>query len=176
MIDLGFSSARHITVELGDRLSGLPLKIHARYQREEILAALGWASTSRKPSTFREGVLYSEELGVDAFLINLKKSDAEFSPSTMYRDYPISRTLFHWESQSRTTVASATGQRYLTGTSTVLLFVRAEKENEFGTSPYLFLGPATYVRHEGERPIAITWKLDVPMPTDFYHLATVAAQ
>jgi superfamily II DNA or RNA helicase/HKD family nuclease len=176
VIDLGFSSARHITVELGDGLSGLPLKIHARYQREEILAALGWASTSRKPSTFREGVLYSEELGVDAFLINLKKSDAEFSPSTMYRDYPISRTLFHWESQSRTTVASATGQRYLTGTSTVLLFVRAEKENEFGTSPYLFLGPATYVRHEGERPIAITWKLDVPMPTDFYHLATVAAQ
>jgi superfamily II DNA or RNA helicase len=176
VVDLGFSSARHITLELGDRLHGLPLKIHARYQREEILAALGWASMSRRPSTFREGVLYSEELGLDAFLITLKKSDAEFSPSTRYRDYPLSRTLFHWESQSRTTVASATGRRYLTGASTILLFVRAEKENEFGTAPYLFLGPATYLRHEGERPIAITWTLDVPMPTDFYHLATVAAQ
>lgn len=176
VIDLGFSSARHITIELGDRLGGLPLKVHARYQREEILAALGWASTTRKPSAFREGVVHADELNVDAFLINLKKSDAEFSPSTMYRDYPISRTLFHWESQSRTTVTSATGQRYLTGASTVLLFVRAERENEFGTAPYLFLGPATYVRHEGERPIAITWQLAVAMPTDFYQLATVAAQ
>lgn len=176
VIDLSFSSARQITVELGDRLGGLPLRIHARYHREEILAALGWASMSRRPSTFREGVLYSEQLGVDAFLINLKKSDAEFSPSTRYRDYPISRTLFHWESQSRTSLASATGQRYVTGASTVLLFVRAEKENEFGTAPYLFLGPATYVRHEGERPIGITWRLDVPMPTDFFHLATLAAQ
>jgi superfamily II DNA or RNA helicase len=176
VIDLGFSSARHVTVELGDRLRGLPLRIHARYQREEILAALGWASLNRRPSTFQAGVVYAEDLGIDAFLINLKKSDAEFSPSTMYRDYPISRTLFHWESQSRTTVTSETGRRYVTGASTVLLFVRAEKENELGTAPYLFLGPAEYVRHEGERPIAITWKLAVPMPTDFYQLATVAAQ
>jgi hypothetical protein len=131
---------------------------------------------ARKPSTFQSGVLYAEDLNVDAFLINLKKSDAGFSPSTMYRDYPISPTLFHWESQSRTTVASATGQRYLSGSSTVLLFVRPEKENEFGTAPYLFLGPATYVSHEGERPIAITWRLSVPLPTDFFHLASVAAR
>jgi hypothetical protein len=69
-----------------------------------------------------------------------------------------------------------TGQRYLQGTSTVLLFAREQKDNEFGTSPYLFLGPATYVSHEGDRPIAITWRLEHPMPTDFYHIATVAAQ
>jgi hypothetical protein len=176
VIDLGFTSSRHIPIDLGGRLSGLPLKIHARYQREEVLSALGWASMDRTPSTFQAGVVYAEDLGIDAFLINLKKSDTEFSPSTMYRDYPISRTLFHWESQSRTAVASRTGQRYVTGSSTVLLFVRAEKKNEFGTAPYLFLGPAKYVRHEGERPIAITWRLAVPMPMDFYHLATVAAQ
>ena len=176
VIELGFASARHITVELGDRLSDLQLQVHARYQREEILAALGWASLDRKPSTFQAGVVYAEDLGIDAFLINLKKSNAGFSPSTMYRDYPISRSLFHWESQSRTTITSETGRRYLSGASTVLLFVRAERENEFGTAPYLFLGPAKYVRHEGERPIAITWELAVPMPTDFYQLATVAAQ
>lgn len=39
---------------------------------------------------------------------------------TMYRDYPISPTLFRWESQNATSIASPTGQRYLTGSSTVL--------------------------------------------------------
>jgi len=57
-----------------------------------------------------------------------------------------------------------------------LLFVREERTNEFGTTPYLFLGPVTYVRHEGERPIAIIWRLEHAMPADFYQAATVAAQ
>ncbi len=93
----------------------------------------------------------------------------------MYRDYPISPALFHWESQSTTSVASPTGQRYLTGSSTVLLFVREEQKDEFGTAPYLFLGPATYESHVGERPIAITWQLEHTMPADFFNAATVAA-
>ena len=80
----------------------------------------------------------------------------------MYADYPISRDLFHWESQSTTSVNSPTGRRYLDGSSTVLLFVRQEPKDDFGTSPYLFLGPATYVSHTGDRPIAITWKLQTP--------------
>jgi hypothetical protein len=94
----------------------------------------------------------------------------------MYADYPISPNLFHWESQSVTTVASRTGQRYLNGTSTVLLFVREEQKDEFGTSPYLFLGPATYVSHTGEKPIAITWRLQHAMPIDFFNGAKLVAQ
>lgn len=57
-----------------------------------------------------------------------------------------------------------------------MLFVRETKDDEFGTSPYLFLGPATYVTHQGEKPIAITWKLEHAMPIDFYNTAAVAAQ
>lgn len=176
VVDIAFSGARRVTFDLAGKLAEVPLKVHARYQREEVLSALGYASMARKPNSFREGVLYAPEPNVDAFFVNLKKSDAEFSPTTMYRDYPISPSLFHWESQSTTTTTSPTGQRYLSGSSSVLIFVREEKENEFGTSPYLFLGPATYVSHQGERPISITWKLQHAMPTDFFHLATVAAQ
>ena len=51
---------------------------------------------------FREGVLYVPELNVDAFFVTLTKSEADYSPTTMYRDYPISPTLFHWESQNQT--------------------------------------------------------------------------
>jgi hypothetical protein len=84
--------------------------------------------------------------------------------------------MFHWESQSTTSVASKTGQRYVTGSSTVLLFVRQKQTDEFGTAPYLFLGPATYVTHTGDRPIAITWKLQHPMPAEFYNVAAAVAQ
>ena len=115
------------------------------------------------------------DLNVEAFFVTLKKSEADYSPTTMYRDYPISPTLFHWESQSTTTLASPTGQRYVKGTSTVLLFVREQAKDDFGTAPYLFLGPATYVEHSGERPIAITWRLESPMPADFFQIASVAA-
>jgi len=115
------------------------------------------------------------ERNVDSFFVTLKKSEADYSPTTMYQDYPISPTLFHWESQSTTSVASKTGQRYVHGTSHVLLFVREQQKDEFGTSPYLLLGQAHYVDHKGERPIALTWRLDQPMPTDFFTSATVAA-
>ncbi|MEO6473124.1 MAG: DUF3427 domain-containing protein, partial [Aeromicrobium sp.] len=175
VVDIAFDAARHQTIELAGRLHRVPLRVHARYQREEILAGLGYASMDRKPNSFREGVLYEPSLNIDAFFITCRKSEADYSPTTMYQDYPISPSLFHWESQSTTSVASATGQRYLNGTSTVLLFVREKQQDEFGTSPYLFLGPATYVQHSGDRPVAITWKLEHPMPIDFYNVASVAA-
>jgi superfamily II DNA or RNA helicase len=175
VIDLAFDEARHITIELDASLRHLPLQVHARYQREEVLAALDYASLDRKPNSFREGVLYLPELNVDAFFVTLQKSEADYSPTTLYRDYPISPTLFHWESQSTTSVASATGQRYTNGPSVKFLFVRQQKSDELGTSPYLFAGPAHYVQHTGDRPIAVVWRLDYALPSEFFAAATVAA-
>jgi len=174
--DISFDGARHVTPPLVGEFADLPLRVHARYQREEVLAALDYASFDRRPNSFREGVLYEPIRNVDAFFVTLQKSEADYSPTTLYRDYPISPTLFHWESQSTTSTKSKTGQRYLTGKSMVLLFVRLQKADEFGTAPYLFLGPAKYVSHEGERPIAITWRLDHPMPADTFTAASVVAQ
>jgi superfamily II DNA or RNA helicase/HKD family nuclease len=175
VVDIAFDAARHETPSLPGLLADLPLKVHARYQREEILAGLDYASLDRKPTSVMQGVAYSESLNADILFITLKKSEADYSPTTMYRDYPISPTLFHWESQSTTSLTSPTGQRYINGSSTVLLFAREEQDNEFGTSPYLFLGEGKHVTHQGERPIAITWELSHPLPTDFFTAATVAA-
>ena len=120
-------------------------------------------------------MLYEPNHAIDAFFSTLVKSEADYSPTTMYRDYPISPTLFHWESQSTASTASATGQRYLTSGSTILLFVRERQKDEFGTAPYLFLGPARYVSHTGSRPIAITWELEHAMPLDFFNTVSVTA-
>jgi hypothetical protein len=44
-----------------------------------------------------------------------------------------------------------------------------------GHRAYTFLVTARYVSHTGERPIAITWRLDDPMPESVYAMARVAA-
>ena len=175
VVDIAFDESRHPTTVLAD-LPEVPLHVHARYSREEILAALDRGTLERKPAHFREGVLHTTIDGrpIDAFVITLRKSEADYSPTTLYRDYPLSPTLFHWESQSTTSVDSPTGRRYRDGSSTILLFVRRERNGEFGTEPYTFLGLAHYVSHTGDRPIAITWRLDRPMPADLYADSAVA--
>ena len=106
------------------------------------------------------------------------KGRARLSPTTMYRDYAISRELFHWESQSRQTPRQPTVQRYINhrgeGTN-VLLFVRERKGFELGTRPFTFLGPVRYVEHRGERPVAFTWALPVPMPERLFEVARTVA-
>jgi hypothetical protein len=42
-------------------------------------------------------------------------------------------------------------------------------------APYTFLGPATYVTHQGERPMSITWRLHHPMPAELFEEMKVAA-
>lgn len=175
VLDLAFAGASHVPITLDGPLHRVPLRVHGQYRREEVLAALDYASLDRKPNSFREGVLYVPEIDVDAFFVTLRKSEADYSPTTLYRDYPISQDLFHWESQSTTSETSATGRRYISGSSTKLLFVRHAKSDEFGTSPYLFAGPATYVQHVGERPIAFTWRLQHKLPNEFFAEASVAA-
>jgi hypothetical protein len=178
LVGIGVDRARHVPRSLGEGLQHIPLACHAQYRREEILAALGWASMERSARGNITGVAWAEETQTDALLINLRKSEKDFSPTTMYHDYAISPELFHWESQNATSTTSPQGKRYLDhrrlGTY-VTLFVRETPENEFGAAPFLCLGQASYVEHRGERPIAITWRLHHPMPGDTFQSARVAA-
>ena len=146
--------------------AGVPLQVHARYTRIEILAAAGEGTGAATPP-WREGALNSSALGADLFAFTLDKSGGGFSPTTRYRDYAISRDLVHWESQSTTRAGSPTGQRYIHHVErgrSILLFARARTED----ASFWFLGPATYVQHEGERPIAFTWRLETPLPGDLF--------
>ena len=84
-------------------------------------------------------------------LVQERRSRAEietlFSPSTRYRDLALGQSLFHWESQSTTTAASPTGQRYIHHAargSRVLLFVREQRKQDGRpggpTEPFVCLG------------------------------------
>jgi len=151
----------------------VPLRVHARYTRDEILAGIGARQQAVRPPSWQSGVWFESAASADLFAFTLDKSGKSFSPSTRYRDYAISDSLIHWESQSATKEAGETGQRYINhqsqGTS-VLLFARESVADR----AFWFLGPATYVRHEGERPMAITWRLQVPLPDDLYGVMAAA--
>ena len=177
VLEVAGSLVSHVPVRLGGTES-VPLWVHCRYTREELLAAVGRARLGRPPVNDREGVRYSKQERADVFTFTLTKSERDYSPTTMYRDYAISPELIHWESQSTTSESSPTGQRYINHVdqgSQILLFCRETNDSEFGVRPYFFLGPARYISHTGSRPMAITWKLDRPMPADFYEAASVLA-
>jgi hypothetical protein len=144
----------------------VPLQIHARYTRVEILAAFGEKGEVATPE-WREGVKWLPDAKTDLLAFTIDKSVGHFSPTTRYKDYAITPSLVHWESQSRTREASETGQRYQHHAergSSILLFARLNtKERAFW-----FLGSAKYVKHESEMPMAITWRLQKPMPGDLF--------
>lgn len=109
--------------------------------------------------------------------MTLEKSERDYSPSTLYKDYAISPELFHWESQSGTSQQSPTGQRYIQHEHRgghILLFVRPRRKQGGRAMPYTFLGPADYVSHRGERPIGFVWKLVRPMPASLFRETKVA--
>lgn len=91
-------------------------------------------------------------------------------PTTMYNDYSINESLFHWQSQSTTSDTASTGQRYINHRqrgSKVVLFVREFKQDSIGAAPYTCLGTAAYVKHTGSKPMNITWHLDQPIPAKY---------
>lgn len=144
----------------------VPLQVHARYTRIEILAAMGIGGGARV-APWQTGVYEAKEARTELFAFTLDKSSGGFSPTTRYRDYAVSRSLIHWESQSVTRADSATGLRYRNhereGRS-IFLFARMRSDDR----AFWFLGPGRYRGHVGERPMAITWELEHALPGDLY--------
>jgi superfamily II DNA or RNA helicase len=158
--------------------AGLPFRLHATYSRDEVSAGLREVRKGKLMRT-QGGVYKAKEVRCDILYVTLEKDAKHFTPTTLYDDYPISQSRFHWESQGPTREDSSTGRRYRGLTEQpwrTMLFVRRAKWSETGvTSPYLFLGAVRYVSHESEKPMRITWDLEFPMPAGFFNDVKVAA-
>lgn len=150
-----------------------PLDLHCDYTTAVIMAAFGYYNEEKKPR-FTEGVLYFEDKKTDIFFITLNKSDKDFSPSTLYEDYAINENLFHWQTQSRTSIESPTGQRYINHLKTgnkIALFVREYKTRDGLTSPFTYLGTCEYRSHSGNKPISFIWELHEEIPAKMINKA-----
>jgi superfamily II DNA or RNA helicase len=143
------------------------LKLHAEYGSAEIKSALGLATLSGAGPT-GQGVIHAAEQKCYVHLVTFRKDERVFSPTTRYRDYPVSTTRLHWESQSTTSQASPTGQNYLHFRErgyTILFFARLERRVDGETAPFVYLGPAkALLSADGDRPIRMVWELQHPMP------------
>ena len=58
------------------------------------------------------GVYKDDSANANIFYVTLDKDPKHFTPTTLYNDYPISPTRFHWETQGVTREDSETGRRY----------------------------------------------------------------
>ncbi|KNC67665.1 DEAD/DEAH box helicase [Pseudoalteromonas ardens] len=158
-------------------LTSLPnkaLQLHSRYTREQIFAAMG-EHTFAKRSSSREGVKEFKSLNIEILFVTLNKCEKVYSPTTLYNDYAISPTLFHWQSQNTARPERGKGLSYIQHKETgkrLFLFVREQNKDENGrTMGFVNFGEVSYVQHQGSQPMDITWKLNHPMPNDIWHEA-----
>ncbi|MDO9551590.1 DUF3427 domain-containing protein [Rhodonellum sp.] len=144
-----------------------PLRLHARYTRDQILSAFRLSSFETRSSN-REGVAENGALNTEILFIDLIKSEENYSPTTMYQDYAIKENLFHWQSQNASRPDRGKGLSYIQHEEIgkiILLFVREQRQNEFkNTMGYVFIGEGTFKDYYGSKPMSINWELNEPIP------------
>ncbi|WP_042491600.1 DUF3427 domain-containing protein [Aequorivita sublithincola] len=125
-------------------------------------------SDFKKKSSNREGVAENKAINTEILFIDLIKSEENFSPTTMYNDYAVSETLFHWQSQNQTRSDHGKGLTYINHMNlkkNILLFIREKAKDEFGnTMGYVFIGEGNIQNYYGSKPMSINWNLSEPMP------------
>lgn len=155
-------------LDLIERDSNLPyenvLKVYSTYTRAQALAALDCWDTSS------EGIRRVKTKKTTCLFVTLNKGNSYYSPSTAYHDYSINDYMFHWQSQNSTSPETEVGQRLINHRQfgeVILLFVREEKDNSLGSVPFMFLGKANLISHEGEKPMNMIWRLENRIPARF---------
>ena len=162
-------SSPHASITFSRRWSGILMcrcwfTLATRGLRSSLRSAL---ASTRKSHRGKRACIGRRMRRADLFAFTLDKTTGQFSPTTRYRDYAVSRDLIHWESQSATRADSETGRRYQQHEalgSSIMLFARLRSDDR----AFWFLGPARYVKHESELPMAITWRLDHSLPGDLF--------
>jgi hypothetical protein len=135
-----------------------------RYTRDDAFQALritpkGWdrqTGVVERPDQF-------------AFFVTLEKK--EKAESLQYEDEFLSPTEFQWQSQNRTARDSARGARYEEQPESgipVHLFVRARAKTGSQTNPFIYVGPLTLLRWQGDKPITIWWRLEEAVPEELW--------
>ena len=153
-------------VKLLPNRAEVPLQLHARYTRIEILSAFDQCPNIKAPP-WQSGAYKAQTANADLLTFTLEQKAGQFLPESFYRNYAIRRDLVHWESQTTTRSASKTGMRYQQHAqlgSEVMLFARVRADDR----AFWFLGSAEYVGHKSEMPMAITWRLHFAMSQSLF--------
>lgn len=155
--------------------AGVPLALHRVYTRRQLFAAFGWEAIWR--AIPQSGVAWIPRHKAYLMLVTLEKDAESFTERTRYRDFAISPSVFHWQSQSTARPDRGDGQRIVRaaeGEGTMWLFVRKSTDDEFGTEPYVFMGAFRPTSIEGMQPMSVTGDLANAMPAEWFEVAARA--
>ncbi len=154
---------------------GVPLKLHHAYTRKQLLAAFGWEHAWK--SNLQSGVMWIERLKAYLMLVTLEKDHTSFTERTRYRDYAISPTEFHWQSQATASPGRGDGLRIvdaMRGEATMWLFLRRSTEDAYGSEPFVFMGAFAPTSIEGAKPMSVTGTLADALPPQWFEIAARA--
>ena len=145
----------------------VPLQIHGRYSRLDILAAFGRRKWRARLPPWQTGVYWAEGAGRRSPRVHARQDlravladDAVPRLRDQSRPHPLGEPV---DDAGRQRDGLRYRQHREVG-SAIMLFARLRTDDR----AFWFLGPAHYVRHEGELPMAITWRLEHPLPGDLF--------
>ena len=157
-------------------LGDIPLMAHVRYTRAEVLAATGVSDIDRSFPQ-QTGVHFEPSNRLQLLFVTLHKDNARFSSSTQYKDHAITRELFHWESPNNWRQDGIAMQRCIgagpDGSQHRLLFVRERSSGAVEGAFRCFGQVDLHGELEGDRPVALTWKLRQSLPEIVFEAATL---
>lgn len=138
------------------------LKIYGCYTRDEIFILLNLQTATKTMDGVPMGVFNVPNKNAEFFLVTLNKSDKDFSPTTQYKDYFISKDKFHWQSQGKDNNGGRFAQQPTTKRH-FILFVREDTKDAFNnTSPFICLGLVDHISSYGDHPTNVEWRMQAP--------------
>ena len=172
LVNLKRKQLAHCTEWL-DLGNGHEIELYGCYSKDEVdLLVKGEVSKGTITGTH-----YCRDSKIAIVYVTINKSDAEYSPSTLYQDYVINQNQFHWQSMNSVRSDSVTGQIFIHQRENgwkFLLMVRDSKKNNYGnTNSYYCLGLMDFNSFHGECPMNITWDMERPIPGFMMEMAKV---
>jgi superfamily II DNA or RNA helicase len=137
-------------------------RVWQRYKRADVPKLFGFEF---KAFESQSGVV--ERPGLMLLFVTLDK--ASKPEEHRYEDHFESPSRFQWQSQNKTSRESGAGQRiarHAQENIAVHLFVRAAAKVRGRTQDFIYAGPLTFERWDGDRPITVWWKLGQPVPRE----------
>lgn len=170
--------ASDTTVANLDGLDQVPLLAHARYTRAEVFAAMG-ISSFEKPKEHREGVYFDPERRTQLMFVTLNKDESSFASHIRYKDHALSPDLFHWESPNNWRQDTKAMLRCIgegpEASEHRLLFVRERSSGGIEGTFRCFGQVDLAGKLEGNRPVALTWRLRQPLPEVIFEATQLLA-
>jgi superfamily II DNA or RNA helicase/HKD family nuclease/SOS-response transcriptional repressor LexA len=136
--------------------------IHRQFMRAEIPELFGLEFNK---AVWESGHITPKNRDEQFLLVTLNKQGK--IQAHQYHDKFVDAKTFKWQSQASTTIKSKKGQAILHHEK-VHLFVRKNKLENKKAAPFYYLGRVDYQSHSGEKPLDVTWQLQVPLPKGLF--------